>query len=279
MPSGLRLVRSDRVLLSVDIEGSVLLDGERCWSSGDDAALMRTLNDLVTTESRHLVVTPNVDQVLNLEDVGDFRRVFKLAALRLLDGMPLVLLARSLGARNARRRTGADLLPLVVQSAATFGWRVTLAGGDYSASAEAAGRLNAAAGVEVVSVVEVPKLSSVHDADSAGVAKAIEAQNPSVVFLGLGSPKQELWFEHWADCLPPAVYIGSGAAADFISGRVRRAPRWMQAVGAEWFWRLIQEPRRLFVRYLIRGPRFLSVICRSHLAAVRRRNGRWSRYE
>ncbi|MDN5573728.1 MAG: WecB/TagA/CpsF family glycosyltransferase, partial [Micrococcales bacterium] len=89
--------------------------------------------------------------------------------------------------------------------------------------------------------------------------------DPSLVYLCLGSPKQEAWFEHWRRELPAAVYVGAGAAVDFAAGARRRAPRALQMIGGEWTWRLVQEPRRMAGRYLGRGPRFLGVIARSVL--------------
>ena len=86
---------------------------------------------------------------------------------------------------------------------------------------------------------------------------------PDIVFVCLGAPKQELWYLQWRDQLPPAVYIGAGAAVDFAADRVRRAPKLVQRIGAEWVWRLAQEPRRLAGRYLGKGPAFLFVIGRS----------------
>jgi N-acetylglucosaminyldiphosphoundecaprenol N-acetyl-beta-D-mannosaminyltransferase len=83
------------------------------------------------------------------------------------------------------------------------------------------------------------------------------------VFVALGAPKQELWIERALEEIGPAVAIGVGASLDFLAGRVRRAPAFMSKAGLEWVYRLAQEPRRLWRRYLIRGPRFIAVLWRT----------------
>ena len=105
----------------------------------------------------------------------------------------------------------------------------------------------------------------VDDPLSQEVIDRLAQLDPSLVYLCLGSPKQEAWFEHWRRELPAAVYVGAGAAVDFAAGARRRAPRALQMIGGEWTWRLVQEPRRMAGRYLGRGPRFLGVIARSVL--------------
>ena len=88
----------------------------------------------------------------------------------------------------------------------------------------------------------------------AGAAKA------DLVLVALGPPKQELWIHRASGALRPAVALGIGAGLDFLIGRHMRAPRWASAAGLEWAFRLMQEPRRLWRRYLVEGPRFALVV-------------------
>jgi N-acetylglucosaminyldiphosphoundecaprenol N-acetyl-beta-D-mannosaminyltransferase len=149
---------------------------------------------------------------------------------------------------------------------------VVLLGGDPSVSERAAQLLDQGAGL--IRAIALPMLTSVEDESARSSVDELARFRPDIVFLALGSPKQEAWFLHWRDRLPDAVYIGSGAAADFAAGHRRRAPGLLQAGGLEWVWRLLQEPRRLAGRYLVKGPRFVKVILDSHAARKEAREAR-----
>src|SRR5262249_6919497 len=83
---------------------------------------------------------------------------------------------------------------------------------------------------------------------------------PDIVWVGLGTPKQERWMHIHSRHLPTTMLMGVGAAFDFHSKSVRQAPRWMQRAGLEWSFRLVMEPRRLWHRYLLGIPRFLLLL-------------------
>jgi N-acetylglucosaminyldiphosphoundecaprenol N-acetyl-beta-D-mannosaminyltransferase len=89
------------------------------------------------------------------------------------------------------------------------------------------------------------------------VVRQINAAAPDVVWVGLSTPKQEIWMEQHRGQLRAAVLVGVGAAFDFVSGRVRQAPRWLRDAGLEWLWRLAHEPRRLWRRTVLLGTRFV----------------------
>jgi N-acetylglucosaminyldiphosphoundecaprenol N-acetyl-beta-D-mannosaminyltransferase len=95
------------------------------------------------------------------------------------------------------------------------------------------------------------------------VLARVKAAKPQVVFVALGAPKQELWIARSLEEIKPAVAFGVGASLDFLSGQLSRAPRWMSNAGFEWAYRLAQDPKRLWKRYLIRGPRFLGILWRT----------------
>lgn len=250
-----------RVEVRVDGE-NLYIDGALAFNGGSDE-LEREVSRLVRLGTPSLVVTPNVDHVLRLRTDPAFRAVFHQADLALVDGMPLVILARRLGARGVQRHTGADLLPRLVACSSNLGWRVVLTGGQPETSRLAACNLNVEFGGELVESVPFPILDGIEDKRSLDVIAQLRILKPSIVFLGLGSPKQELWYQHWREHLPPAVYIGAGASADFAAGVVKRAPRLVQRLSLEWLWRLAQEPSRLAYRYLVRGPAFAGVALRA----------------
>lgn len=221
------------------------------------------LEDLIRSDRPHLVVTANVDQILLLRKHQELATAYDVAAMRLIDGMPIAFLARLLGARDVHRHTGADLLPHCTALSADRGWRIVITGGTDEVGSRAVSRLRQDHPGAAVHHVPFPIINSLDDPAANPVVCALHDLNPDIVFLCLGSPKQEKWFLRQQPDLPQAVYVGTGAAIDFAAGTKVRAPRWIQHLGFEWLWRLGQEPRRMAHRYLIRGPRFLGVAFRS----------------
>jgi N-acetylglucosaminyldiphosphoundecaprenol N-acetyl-beta-D-mannosaminyltransferase len=252
--------RPDDTVMTVEA-GRVALADRDLFVGTMDEAVARIVG-LASRGGSHLVVTPNVDQVLNLTTDQTYRRAYEAASLRLIDGMPLVWLAASLGASGIERCTGADLLVAVAGTARLAELRVCLLGGDPEISERAARALDDGRGL--VHSVELPMLTSVDDEASLASIRELRDLAPDVVFLGLGSPKQEAWYLHWKDRLPDAVYVGSGAAVDFAAGARTRAVPALQRAGLEWVWRLLQEPTRLAGRYLVKGPGFVRVVRASH---------------
>lgn len=255
------------MLLTVDAEQRAYLAGHELFT-GDFTALLDHIDDLLPATRAYAVMTPNVDQTVNLRDNAELMAAFAAADLRIVDGTPLVMLGRALGARGLRRLTGADLLPATIEQAAARGWRVVVTGGAPGVSEQAVEHLVSTYQADVTSV-PFPKISTPDDPVGAEVIDALKAARPDVVFVCLGSPKQDVWIAEWRDRLPPALYIGAGAAVDFAAGVKSRAPRAVQVVGAEWLYRLGQEPRRLAKRYLQRGPLFIVIAGRSAVAALR----------
>jgi N-acetylglucosaminyldiphosphoundecaprenol N-acetyl-beta-D-mannosaminyltransferase len=105
--------------------------------------------------------------------------------------------------------------------------------------------------------------------------ETIRSSGADVVWVGLGMPRQELWMGEVRDELPGVALIGVGAAFDFLAGNVKQAPGWMQKSGLEWLYRLIQEPRRLWKRYIWNNPAFVVLLARQ--IAVARIRGRAKR--
>lgn len=245
-----------------------LLFGRNEIFSGGDDDLFELLDALVVSRESHLIVTPNVDQVLLAERDGRSRAAIDRASVLLADGAPLVALARLLGGDRVSRHTGADLLPAIAARAGRRGWTVAVTGGAPGVSDRAVEELRAANPGSTIVSVPFPQRGEASEDGDLDVIERIAAAEAQVVFVCLGFPMQEDWYRTWADVLPPAVYIGAGAAVDFAAGAKARAPRVVQSLGAEWLWRLLQEPRRLVHRYLVRGPLFVLVIARAVSASA-----------
>lgn len=170
------------------------------------------------------------------------------------DGMPVVWkLNRSLPADGvpARRVSGPDLMEAMVLANEKYPeLNHFLLGGDDELLETLGAKLREKCPSFRLAGVYSPPFRAWSSEDLDGMRAAIAASGANVVWVGLGCPKQETWMADQKDVLPPAVYVGVGAAFAFHAGAVKRAPLWMQRNGLEWLYRLYREPGRLFKRYL-----------------------------
>src|SRR5258706_3384852 len=213
---------------------------------------------LVDRKEGGAVYTPNVDHVVKAESNEAFRRAYDRVSLSLADGMPLVWVGGFLGCPLPERVAGSDLLIPLLKLAGQRRWRVYLLGGAPGSANAAARVLTEQMGVHVVGWDDCQIAADGSDEGNGSVERARKT-NPDLVLVGLGPPKQELWIHRAADTLGPVVSLGIGAGLDFLAGRYKRAPRWMARAGFEWAFRLVQEPRRLWRRYLVEAPQFAGV--------------------
>lgn len=177
------------------------------------------------------------------------------AAMVLPDGMPLVWIGKSRGL-PVERTCGPDLFELICRRSPELGLRHYFYGGKAGVAEDLARVCRARfPGIEIVGTEGPPFRPPTPDEDGATIAR-IRASGADIVWVGLSSPKQDLWMAEHYDRLPQTL-IGVGAAFDFHSGAVRRAPKWMQRSGLEFLHRLLSEPRRLWRRYLVLAPKFV----------------------
>jgi N-acetylglucosaminyldiphosphoundecaprenol N-acetyl-beta-D-mannosaminyltransferase len=218
---------------------------------------------LVGDGRQHLVVTPNVDHLVQLEDEPEFASAYARASIRVADGAPLVALAKLRGTPLPERVPGVDLALATLAGAAQRGLTVYFFGGAPTTVARALTVLRERLPALRVAGYASPPV----DLDRIGPEESdalddVRSARPDLLYLFLGTPKQEVWFFRRADRLPPTVAMAVGGAIDMIAGTRRRAPHWVQSIGMEWLWRLAQEPRRLAHRYLVRDRRFVAIAWR-----------------
>jgi N-acetylglucosaminyldiphosphoundecaprenol N-acetyl-beta-D-mannosaminyltransferase len=233
---------------------------------------LHEIEELVHRREGGAVFTPNVDHVVQAERHAAFREAYSRADLCLPDGMPLVWASRLLGPRLREKVSGSDLVLPLMRLAAERRWRVYLLGGAPGVAGQAAQKLADELGVNVVGTD-----SPVVDADGRAARpdetiEQVVAVKPDLVLVALGAPKQELWIDRYGDRIKPAVAMGVGGSLDFVVGRIARAPAWMSRVGLEWLFRLWQEPRRMWRRYLIEDPKFVAIVARSRPRKQRKRS-------
>ena len=218
------------------------------------------------------VFTPNVDHVVKAEHDPQFRRAYSRADLCLADGMPLVWASRFLGSRLPEKVSGSDLVVPLVRLASERRWRTYLLGGGPGVAERAGEKLARELGANIVGT-DAPIIGSDGaDENSEQTLERLRAASPDLVLVAFGAPKQELWIDRFNDRIRPAVAIGVGGSLDFVAGQVRRAPAWMSRSGLEWLFRLLQEPQRMWRRYLIEDPVFVVIVAQSRRRAGRERS-------
>ena len=233
------------------------------------AQALARIAELVDGRNGGAVFTPNVDHVVKAEHHPDFRRAYSRADLCLADGMPLVWASRLLGSPLPEKVSGSDLMLPLMRLAAERQWRVYLLGGRPGVAQQAREKLTRELDVTIVGIDSPVVGSDGTDTSSEQTLERLVAASPDLVLVAFGAPKQELWIDRFAERLGPVVAIGVGGSLDFITGRVRRAPAWMSGAGLEWLFRLLQEPRRMWRRYLVEDPAFIAIVARSRRRARR----------
>lgn len=202
-------------------------------------------------------VTANLDILQRFRGDLGARLLYGAADVTVADGMPLVWASRLAGCPLTERIAGSDLTPLLSREAARRGHSIYLLGGGEGAALGAAEALRACAPGLRIAGVAAPSLSSPPTMRSlAPVLEEIARSGASLVFVALGSPKQEWVCAALRNRLPRVFCMGVGATFSFLAGQTPRAPRALQRLGLEWLHRLATEPRRLFSRYVIVGLPF-----------------------
>ncbi len=220
------------------------------------------IEDLVESGHGGSVFTPNVDHVVGADRNDAFALAYANASLAIADGMPLVWASRVLGARLPERVAGSDVIDPLLERAARRGWRVAFIGAGPGVAEQAAAVVRERHGTDVVCTWD-PVVDLADEAQIEAIVERLQACRPHLVLMAFGAPKQELLIDRIGERVRPAVLVGVGASLDFIAGTVRRAPKLMRSTGTEWLYRLVQEPRRLWRRYLVNDPKFVWILLRT----------------
>ena len=198
-----------------------------------------------------------------LKDSGYMRALCRPDAFPYADGMAVVWAARVLGGQVAERSATTDLFPRVCEVAALGNLRLFFLGAAPGVAERCARNMQAAyPGLQIAGVRD-----GFFQERDPQVIEEINKANADVLFVGLGMPKQEKWVDQHRHELVVPVVMTCGATFDFYSGRVRRAPQWMQRIGLEWLFRLALEPRRLWRRYLFGNAMFVWNVLRYRKAS------------
>ncbi len=199
-----------------------------------------------------VVVTPNLDHWRRLSRDAAFVELYRQADLIVADGMPLVWASRLNGTPLPERVAGSSLISTLSAAAAGRGRSIYLLGGARGTAEEAGAELQRRNPGLKIAGTYYPEFGFERDEGAmARIIKSLQSAQPDIVYVGLGSPKQEMVTMRLRSHLPRAWWLGIGVSFSFLAGQVRRAPEWMQRAGLEWLHRLAAEPKRLARRYLL----------------------------
>jgi N-acetylglucosaminyldiphosphoundecaprenol N-acetyl-beta-D-mannosaminyltransferase len=216
------------------------------------------LFDAVRNGRRGYVAITNVHSVSEAQHDPELRDILNNALLATPDGMPLVWMGWLQGHRSTRRVYGPDLVLNLCEHSRKHGFSHFFYGGKPGLSSQLADVLQIRfPGLRVAGTFS-PPFRPLNQDERNALAKQVAETRPDFFWVGIGMPKQEKFMAEYMAILPEAkIFIGVGAAFDFFTGQVKQAPRWMMRTGLEWLFRLFQEPRRLWRRYLIYNPLFI----------------------
>lgn len=236
----------------------------------DQQQLLAALAELVAERRKSLVLSGNV-HALNLTCRHAWlRALFQRATIVRIDGFGVRLGARILGRRTPARMTWADFIHALAPFCAQHGLRLFFLGSRPGIAEQAADQLRRQyPGLSIVGTHHGHFDKTPGSAANAAVIAAVNAAQPDILLLGFGMPLQERWLtDNWEQVNVP-VTMTAGAALDYISGNLRRGPRWMTDHGLEWLARLLIEPRRLWRRYILGNPTFLARVIAQRLGLRR----------
>jgi len=207
------------------------------------------------------VMEINVDVVMKMEKDPYLRKISDEANLTLIDGQPLIWIARLYQTPVKERVAGSDLIPEILKEGNTSGLRIFILGGQKDVAERAARNIkNQYPGIKVCGWHSPESGELMDQEELRKIDEIIKNTHPDILLVCFGCPKQEKWvYEHYKTC-GATVSICAGATVDFLAGTMKRAPKWMSWVGLEWFYRFLQEPGRLFNRYFVEDIKILRLL-------------------
>lgn len=234
-------------------------------------AIDRITRSIAEREGRYICAA-DVHSVMQAQRNEAHMKALRGAYMVLPDGTPVVWAVRAHGGLSTARVPGPDLMLQACRHGVELGWRHFFYGGATGIAEELARSLrDRFPGLQVAGTMSPPFRILTQD-EKQRTLEELKAASPDIVWVGLGCPKQEVWMHENAPALPGTMVIGVGAAFDFHSNTIPRAPAWMRDHALEWLHRLSSEPTRLWRRYLLLGPEFmlkvLAELCRERLSST-----------
>lgn len=206
----------------------------------------------------YVCVTP-AHGVMDCYNQPELKPIFNGSGMTTPDGMAIVWLLKMYGHEDVSRVYGPELMLAVCEAGVGHGWRHFFYGGNPGVAEKLANELEQRfPGLQTAGSF-CPPFRPLNAAEAEEVAEMIRLAEPDIIWVGLSTPKQEVWMSEFIERLNVPVMVGVGAAFDFLTGSKKQAPKWVQRSGLEWLFRLISEPGRLWRRY-IQYPKFVFLV-------------------
>lgn len=222
---------------------------------------VQVIEKMISNGQKSYIVAVNVDVVIKMEEDGYLKEIADNADIVLVDGKPLVWISKLHKCPVKAKVSGSDLVPLFCEKADQKGYSVFILGGKEGIAIQAEKNLKKKfPKINIVGTYAPPLGFEEDNQELEYINKKISVASPDVLIVCLGCPKQEKWVYENYQKYNAKVSICAGATVDFLAGNVKRAPKWMSEHGLEWFYRFMQEPRRLFKRYFVDDMKVLGLV-------------------
>lgn len=219
------------------------------------------IETMLDGEGKNYIVPINVDVVMKIENDSYLKEIIDNADLVLIDGKPLVWISNWHNRPIKAKISGSDLVPLLCERSLKKGYTIFLIGGRDGIAQKAKARLEKElSGIKIVGTYAPPFGFETDVREIKKINQMITAVHPDLLIACFGCPKQEKWIYENYKKYDAKVSICAGATVDFLAGNVARAPHWMSDHGLEWFYRFMQEPKRMFKRYFIDDVKIIKLI-------------------
>ncbi|AFZ02574.1 WecB/TagA/CpsF family glycosyltransferase [Calothrix sp. PCC 6303] len=216
-----------------------------------------------------VVLTPNVDHIMKLQNNVEFYGVYQEADYRVCDSKILMYVSNFLGTPIQEKISGSDLFPAFYNHFQNDqNIKIFLLGADQQTVKTAQQKINHKVGRDIVVAAHSPSFGFEQDeVECQKIVELINASKATVLAVGVGAPKQELWIAKYKSQLVHVkIFLAIGATINFEAGDVQRSPRWMSEIGLEWLFRLASEPRRLWKRYILSVAPFFWLVLQQKLS-------------
>ena len=219
------------------------------------------IEQMIENNKKSYVVAVNVDVVMKIENDPDLKQIVDEADMVLIDGKPLVWISKLQGKPLKAKISGSDLVPILCEVAAQKKYTIFIIGGKDGIAKQAKQKLETRLPeIQIVGTYAPPFGFEKDEKELDKINQMISDVHPDLLIVCFGCPKQEKWIYENISKYDAKVSVCAGATVDFLAGNVNRAPRWMSEHGLEWFYRFLQEPKRMFKRYFVDDVKIIGLI-------------------
>lgn len=228
--------------------------------------------ELLNRLTRGVIFTPNVDHLMKLQTDPEFKQAYEVADYKICDSQIVLYASKFLGSPLQAKISGSELFPTFCEHHKDNpNITIFLLGGAEGVAKQAQVRINAKIGRDIIVAAHSPSFGFEKDeVECQAIVELINRSAATVLVIGVGAPKQEIWIAKYKDQLPNIdIFMAVGASIDFEAGVKPRAPEWVSDHGLEWFYRLMSEPKRLWKRYLVDDLPFFWLLLQQKLKRLR----------